>query len=226
MRAAPKLWKGVAHRRWRRAVGPSRRRTAFEDGEVLPLELVLANLERIVSSVSLPVSLDLESGYGKTPAEVAATVEKVLEAGAVGVNLEDQIIGSEGRYSVRTQRERIGAVRAAAERAGISLFINARTDIYLQARPEEHSEAHLEEAVSRARAYADAGASGFFAPGLRDAEAIKTLCDTSPLPVNIMLTDDTPDIQQLAALGVARVSAGPGPYKRAMEALKREVLSI
>ena len=198
----------------------------FEDGEALPLELVLANLRRIVASVALPVSLDIESGYGESADEVATTITSVLEAGAIGVNLEDQIIGGEGRYSAQAQSERIGAARSAAERTSIALFINARTDIYLQAKPEEHGKAHLGEAISRARAYAEAGAGGFFAPGLRDAEAIKTLCQAAPLPVNIMLTDDTPDVQKLAALGVARISTGPGPYRRAMDVLKREVQSV
>ena len=196
----------------------------FEDGEALPLELVLANLRRIVASVALPVSVDIESGYGESADEVATTITNVLEAGAIGVNLEDQIIGGEGRYSAQAQSERIGAARGAAERSGISLFINARTDIYLQAKPEEHNEMHLEEAISCAKAYAEAGAGGFFAPGLRNAKAIQTLCQASPLPVNIMLTDDAPNVQKLAALGVARISMGPGPYRRAVEALRREVL--
>ena len=198
----------------------------FEDGERLPLELVLANLKRIVASATLPVSLDVESGYGESAEEVAATVEEVIKAGAVGINLEDQIIRGEGRYSIQAQSERIAAVRKVADMLGVPLFINARTDVYLQTKPEAHGEAHLEEALSRAQAYADAGASGFFAPGLLEAQAIKTLCDASPLPVNIMLTNDTPNVQQLAALGVARISLGPGPYRRVVDTLRQEGLGI
>lgn len=195
----------------------------FEDGEALPLELALANLVRIVASVALPVSTDIESGYGESPAEVASTVRQVLEAGAVGINLEDQIIGRGGRYSVQMQCERLRAAREVAKDFGVPLFINARTDVYLQAAPEEHSEIHLEEAVNRAKAYAEAGSSGFFAPGLSDTRAIKTLCDTSPLPVNIMLTQSTLSAEELAALGVARISLGPGPYRRMEDALRQEV---
>ena len=197
----------------------------FEDRERLPLELVLANSERIVASVALPVSLDIESGYGESAAEVAVTIERVVKAGAVGINLEDQIIGGEGRYSVQAQCERLGAARGVADDLNIPLFINARTDIYLQAK-SEHGEAHLAEAIDRAKAYADAGANGFFAPGLRNARVIETLCHASPLPVNIMLTDDTPNIKQLAALSVARISAGPGPYRRMMDALRQELSDV
>lgn len=192
----------------------------FKDEEHLPLDLVLANLERIVASVKLPVSLDIESGYGKTPDEVAETIALVVETGVVGINLEDQIVGGEGRYSLKQQCQRIRAARRAAHTAGIPLFINARTDIYLQTSPEEHGKNQLEEAVARSTAYADVGANGFFAPGLRDSHAIQTLCERSPLPVNVMVMDDTPPIRQLTDLGVARVSFGPGPYIQAMNAIR------
>ena len=191
----------------------------FEDGELLPLDLVLANLERIVASVALPVSADIEGGYGKGPDEVAKTVKKVLDVGATGINVEDQIIGGEGRYSVSEQCQRIGAVRDVADKSSIPLFINARTDIYLQANPKDHGEKHLAEAVERAKAYAQAGADGFFAPGLRDPKAIHDLCEQLPLPINVMLTDDTLTLEELAALGVARVSYGPRPYRQVMESL-------
>ena len=191
----------------------------FEDGEQLPLDLMLANLARIVKSVALPVSADIEGGYGKSPCKVAETVKKVLEVGAVGVNLEDQVIGGKGRYSVGEQCRRIRAARDAADRVNIPLFINARTDVYLQVDPKAHGDEHLAEAVERSKAYAGAGADGFFAPGLRDPKAIRTLCEQSPRPVNVMLTDDTPTTKELATLGVARVSHGPRPYRQVMETL-------
>ena len=188
----------------------------FEDGEQLPLDLMLANLRRIVTSVDLLVSADIEGGYGKGPDKVAETVKGVIEAGAVGINLEDQVVGGEGRYDVAEQCQRIKAARDAADETGIPLFINARTDVYLQADPQERGDAHLAEAVERSKAYAEAGADGFFAPGLHDPEAIRALCEQSPLPVNVMLTDDTPTLKELAALGVARVSYGPLPYRKVM----------
>lgn len=102
----------------------------YEDGEKLPFDLALSNLKRIIASVNLPVTVDLEGGYGKTPAEIQGTVTKVIEAGAVGINFEDQIIGGNDLYSIEEQCTRIKAVREIAEQMSIPLFINARTDIF------------------------------------------------------------------------------------------------
>jgi len=200
-----------------------------EDEEKLPFELALANLKRIVACVNLPVTIDLEGGYGRRPAEVGATATQVIEAGAVGINFEDQIVGGDGLYSAEDQCARISAIWKAAEQAAIPLFINARTDIFLKADPATHSDDHFEEAVRRASAYGEAGASGFFAPGLRDVKRIGQLCELSPIPVNIMVLEDTPPSKDLAALGVARISYGPGPYLQAMAAVKeagRKALSM
>ena len=192
----------------------------YQDGEQIPLELALANLRRIVASVDLPVTFDVEGGYGRTPAEVAATATKVIEAGAVGINFEDQIVGGEGLYSIEEQAARIAAIREAANRAGVPLFINARTDIYLLLWGKEHRDEHLQEALTRAQAFADAGADGFFAPGLWDAAYIGKLCAQSPLPVNIMTMGNTPPNKEMAALGVARISYGASSYRQAMAAVK------
>jgi 2-methylisocitrate lyase-like PEP mutase family enzyme len=160
---------------------------------------------------------------------VKDTVAKVIEAGAVGINFEDQIVGGEGLYSIPDQCARIKAIREAADHASIPLFINARTDIYLKARAADHNEEHLQEAVRRASAYAESGASGFFAPGLKNVDFIEKLCERSPLPVNILMLPDAPSSKQLANLGVARISYGPIPYRQMIEALKeagRKALSI
>jgi 2-methylisocitrate lyase-like PEP mutase family enzyme len=201
----------------------------YEDGQNIPLDYALANLKRIVASVDLPVSLDLEGGYGDSSSELQASVTRVIEAGAVGINFEDQIVGGTGLYSIEGQRARIEALREAADQTTISLFINARTDIFLKADPADHSEEDLEEAIRRATTYAEAGASGFFAPGLRNARYIERLCEASPLPVNILVMPDVPPSKQLATLGVARISYGAGPYRLITEALKeagRKALSM
>jgi 2-methylisocitrate lyase-like PEP mutase family enzyme len=192
----------------------------FSDGEKLPLELVLENLKRVLASVDVPVTLDFESGYGRSPAGVKANVLRVIEAGAVGINFEDQIIGEEGLYSIEDQAARIKSVRAAAEQVNVPFFINARTDIFLKADPATHSEAHLEDAMRRASAFADAGASGFFAPGLRNAQSIEKLCAHSPIPVNILMVPDVPPTKTLAELGVARISYGGRPYFELMDIYK------
>ena len=192
----------------------------FEDGEKIPYELALKNLERIVATVALPVTLDLEGGYSTDLSELKENIRKVIAAGAVGINFEDQIVGGDGLYAIEDQSARIEAVREASEEASIPLFINARTDVFLKTYPREHDEVDLEEAVERAKAYAEAGASGLFAPGLRDQEFIKELCERSPIPVNIMVLPDTPPPKVLAQQGVARISYGAGPYRQITEALK------
>jgi 2-methylisocitrate lyase-like PEP mutase family enzyme len=192
----------------------------YIDAESIPLDTLLANLRRIVACVTLPVSLDFEGGYARQPADLQANITQVIEAGAIGINFEDQIVGGEGLYSVEEQVTRIAALRQAADQFGVPLFINARTDIFLQAPPEQHSDAHLEAAIRRAHAYAEAGGSGFFAPGLADAARIERLCAASPLPVNIMFLPYAPAPRQLAELGVARISYGPRPYRLVIEALK------
>ena len=122
-------------------------------------------------------------------------------------------------YSVEQQQTRIAAIREAADAMSIPLFINARTDVFLKNGPATHAE-HFDEASVRANAYAAAGASGFFAPGLKDPELIRRLCSLSPLPVNIMVMADTPSNKEMADLGVARISYGPGPYRKMIGALK------
>ena len=200
-----------------------------EDGERLPFALVLANLERIVAVVTLPVSIDLEAGYGTTPQGVAQAVTAVIRAGAIGFNLEDQISGREGLYPIVEQSARLAAARAAAGELGVPAFVNARTDLFLNAPPEAHDLRLLGAALERAVAYAASGADGFFVPGLRDEMLITQLCQRSPLPVNIMLQPGSPTPARLAALGVARISHGPGPYRLAMQLIEdaaREALRI
>jgi 2-methylisocitrate lyase-like PEP mutase family enzyme len=192
----------------------------YADGQQIPLEFALANLKRIVASVDLPVTIDLEGGYGDSPSELKESVAKVIDAGAVGINFEDRIVGGTGLYSIEGQRARIEALREASEETTIPLFINARTDVFLKADPASHSEEHLEEALRRATLYAEAGASGFFAPGLTNAKYIERLCEASSLPVNILVVPDVPSSKQLATLGVARISYGASPYRLMTEALK------
>lgn len=194
--------------------------SGFDDGEKLPFDFALANLERIVTSVDAPVTIDLEGGYTTDNSELRENIKKVIAAGAVGINFEDRIVGGAGLYTVEDQCARIEAIRETVEQASIPFFINARTDVFLKTYPAIHDEAQLDEAIRRAAAYAAAGASGLFAPGLRDAEFIKRLCGLSSLPVNIMVLPDTPSPGELAKLGVARISYGPGPYKQMMAALK------
>jgi len=192
----------------------------FDDGETIPLELVLANIKRIVDSVAVPVTLDFETGYATELSALKENIRNVIAAGAVGINFEDRIIGADDLQTIENQSARIRAVREAADEASIPFFINARTDVFLKTYPAKHDEGHLEEALQRADAYAEAGASGLFAPGLRDPDLIRKLCDRSPLPVNILTLPDTPPAQTMAELGVARISHGSGPYRQMTALLK------
>lgn len=192
----------------------------YDDGEKLPFDLVLANIQRIIASVDIPVTIDLEGGYGKSPTEVKENVIKIIESGVVGINFEDQIVDGEGLYSIEDQCARISAIRDVANHAEIPIFINARTDIFFKTDATNHNDALLDKALVRACAYAESGASGFFAPGLREARYIERLCEYSPIPVNIMVMPNTPKPKQLAELGVARISYGPGPYCQVIDFLK------
>lgn len=194
----------------------------FPDGEKMPLELVMDNLRRITQAVDVPVSIDLEAGYGATPDAVACTVSQAITVGAIGFNLEDQIIGGEGLYDIKEQIVRVSAARKAADKIGPSVFLNSRTDIFLKAPLETHNDAMLAEAITRAKAYEQAGADGFFAPGLADEKLIGRLCEATSLPVNIIALPHMPDTKTLASLGVARISYGPVPYRRMSQWLEEE----
>ncbi|MCF6275391.1 MAG: isocitrate lyase/phosphoenolpyruvate mutase family protein [Robiginitomaculum sp.] len=191
----------------------------YADGEKLRLGVALRNLKLIIDAVDIPVSIDLESGYGTEPRKVADTVLRAIELGAVGFNLEDQVMGAGALYGIKEQAARIAACRTAVDGVGISAFINAHTDVFLQAGADAQMEALLEDVMQRAQAYHNAGADGLFVPGLIDKAAIKTLCENAPMPVNIMVLPGCPDIEGLAKLGVARISHGPSPYQTAMQTI-------
>jgi len=192
----------------------------FDDGEKIPLPLVLANIKRIVESVALPVTLDFETGYATDLPSLKDNIRNVIAAGAIGINFEDRIIGDKELHTIDDQSARVRAIREAADETSIPLFINARTDVFLKTYPAQHNESELDEALRRADAYAEAGASGLFAPGLRDPDLIRKLCDRSSLPINILALPDTPPAKTMAQLGVARISHGAAPYRQMSAALK------
>ena len=198
----------------------------LDDGENIEIELVMSNLKRILSKVELPVTIDIEGGYGQNITEIQKTITEVINAGAVGINFEDQRIGSEEMYSCQEQCARIKGIRGVADELGIPLFINARTDLFLNKNPDLHNGELLEEAISRANAYSEAGADGYFAPGLINPLLIKKLCEISPLPVNIMITNATPTTQELTNLGVSRISYGPIPYLEMLKFIKAEAQKV
>jgi 2-methylisocitrate lyase-like PEP mutase family enzyme len=192
----------------------------YHDGEQVPLNLVIDNIARIVSATTLPVSLDFEGAYEVAPEGVAANTKAVLQTGVIGFNLEDQIVDGEGLYPISEQSARIAAMRGACHQAGVNAYINARTDIFLKAPHETHNQSMVDHAMERAFAYHQAGASGLFVPGLRDAALIAQVTAKSPMPVNVMAVDGGLDRAALAGLGVARISHGRRPWNKAMAFLK------
>jgi 2-methylisocitrate lyase-like PEP mutase family enzyme len=188
----------------------------FDDGEQIPMELLLDNARRIVGANDLPVTLDFEGAYARDPDTIGTHTRAALGTGVIGFNFEDQIVGGEGLYSIPDQAARIGAMRSACTTAGVNAFINARTDIFLKAPRDTHNIDMALHAIARSIAYSEAGASGFFIPGLVDPTLIKAVCDASPIPVNVMALPGAPDNIALANLGVARISYGPIPWAKAM----------
>jgi len=176
-----------------------------EDAGGLTRSTALEALRRIIAAVSVPVTADIESGYGGSPAEVASTVAEVIAIGAVGINLEDS--ASRALNDPTAQAERIAAAREAAVAAGIDLCINARIDTYFFGDPAE--------TVKRAAIYTEAGADVVFVPGLQDPVAIRELVAGISRPLNLMVGPGAPTVTELVALGVARISVGPAITARA-----------
>lgn len=171
----------------------------------LPRDEMIAATERIARTVRLPVTADIENGYGATPAEVGATARAVIEAGAVGVNLEDGLDAPPGLRPLDDAVARLRAARAAAEAAGVPIVINARVDVYVRGYGESAAQRY-DETLRRARAYLAAGADCIYPIGLGDAESIGGLARALDAPVNIMARPGVPDAATLTRLGVARVS--------------------
>ncbi|MGA3092941.1 MAG: isocitrate lyase/phosphoenolpyruvate mutase family protein [Terriglobales bacterium] len=207
--------KAIATSSWSVAVA-----NGFVDGERIPFDLAINNLRRIVSAVEVPVTVDLESGYGDRPEAVGMTIRMAIASGAAGCNLEDSFPADGKLRKPRDQADRIACARQVADEANTRFFLNARTDVFFQRSAEHHDNTMLEEAIDRARLYAEAGADGLFAPGLVDVHLIRRLADASQLPVNVMVADESPSVGVLAQNGVARVSYGPRPYLLAMKALE------
>lgn len=195
--------------------------SGYADGEHTPLAFAIDNLRRITEATDLPVTVDLESGYGDTPKKVGETVALAIDAGAIGCNLEDSFPENGTLRATGQQAHRIHHARQKAIEAGIPFFINARTDIFIQLSPDRHDSSIIAQAIERAHAYAEAGADCLFVPGLEELALIGDLAKASPLPINIMVSGATASIDALAKRGVARVSYGADAYVITMKALQQ-----
>ena len=186
----------------------------FADGEQVPLDFALANVERIARAVELPLTVDFEGAYSADPQQGAANVTRLAATGAVGCNFEDQVIGGEGVHPLDLQCRRISAIREAV---GPSFFINARTDLFL--KTDTYDDTLVDEVIERGKAFADAGASGFFVPRLSDERQVERVVSNVPLPLNLIAFPGAPPKTEWATAGVARISHGPFPHRALMNQL-------
>lgn len=187
----------------------------YPDGDAVPVDKVLATVAEIARVVGLPVTADIEGGYTDDLAGIAGFTRRLIDAGAVGVNFED------GARDPELHARKIAAMRQAAEKAGVGLFINARTDVYLAGLAE--GQAAYVETLRRAELYRQAGASGVFVPGPKDEDLIGRLASQVALPLNIMLLPGLAPAARLQALGVRRLSSATAPFRTAYAALATAV---
>lgn len=176
-----------------------------EDGEGMTFAEVLARVEQITAAVDVPVSVDIESGYGQPPARL---IEGLLDAGAVGFNIEDTVHGEGGRLrTVAEHAELVGALRNAADSTGVHVVVNARTDLFLRQDGDESD--RVDRAIARLTAAASAGADVLYPVGRLDADTLRRLATELPLPINAIAVPDQDDPATFGPLGVGRISFGP-----------------
>lgn len=186
----------------------------WPDGQKVPIGFALANARRIVRAVELPLTVDFEGAYSARPDEGAGNVALLKDTGAVGCNFEDQIVSGEGLHPLDLQVQRIKAIRSAV---GEDFFINARTDLALKV--EDHDDRLVDQVIERGKAFADAGASGFFVPRLGHPSQVERVAREVPLPLNLIAFPGSPEKRLWIEAGVARISHGPFPHRALMATL-------
>jgi 2-methylisocitrate lyase-like PEP mutase family enzyme len=190
--------------------------SGFGDGQQVPIDFAFANARRIAEAVDpLPLTVDFEGAYSTDPRQAGENVALLAQTGAVGCNFEDQVIGGEGVHPLDEQCRRIEAIRRAV---GDAFFINARTDLYIKAK--DHDDALVDQVIERGKAFADAGASGFFVPRLADPRHIERIVSAVALPLNAVAFPGAPPKAEWAAAGLARISHGPFPHRALMAQLE------
>ncbi len=196
----------------------------YPDGQRIPPEEMMARVGRIARAVRIPVSADVEAGYGSRPEDAAKTTRELIQAGAIGMNLEDT--GGDPNQpllDISLAVEKIKAAREAAMQLRVPVVVNARTDVYLLgAQPA----AGYDETLRRLLAYRDAGADCVFAPGLKDPEIIGRLVRDVQCPLNILAVSGSPSVAELEKLGVARVSLGSGPMRATLGLLRKMAIEL
>jgi len=191
----------------------------YQDGEKIPFDDLIFILKRIVKSVNIPVTADIESGYASNNAVLKENIKRLIDTGIAGINFEDSRHDEQKLFSKEEQSEKISLIKNTAAGNGSNLFINARTDVFIK---QNHlsKEEKLAEAIERGKAYKAAGADGFYPIFLKEKLSIKTMIKEVALPVNILMLPGIPDFSELKGIGVARISLGPGFLKYAIKSMK------
>jgi len=192
----------------------------YPDGQKIPADHMIRAIAQIAMAVKVPVTADVEAGYGEQPEHAGHTARRVIAAGAVGMNFEDaRGDARQPLVDLPLQLEKIRAIRETADKQGVRLVVNARTDVYLL--PVGDPAKRYDEAVRRLSAFRDAGADCVFVPGLRDAATIRRLVADLRCPVNVLAIPGSPSVAELASLGVRRISLGSGPMRATLGLLRR-----
>jgi 2-methylisocitrate lyase-like PEP mutase family enzyme len=191
----------------------------YDDGEQIPINDALARITQIAKSVQVPVTADFESAYADNETQLQKNIEGLLQTGVVGLNFEDYDRKTGSLYPTDVQCRRIGVIRKLADGAGIPLFINARTDVYLRSNLY-NAEQRLNETINRSKAYQDAGSDCLFAPGMKSKDELSRLINAVKTPVNIIAMPGIPDFDTLKEIGIARLSLGPGFLRIAISAMR------
>ena len=198
----------------------------YDDGEHIPFDDLLKILQRIVHSVHIPVTADIESGYANNNASLEDNIRQLIQAGIVGINIEDTDKQNGQLVSAEEQCEKIKLIRKIASEMEVPLFINARTDVYLKVKPDVTAEEKFSETLKRGRAYMAAGGDCFFPVFIKEKHDIEKLIAELNAPVNVIAIPGVPNLKTLKEIGVARVSIGPGFLKTAMLAMKELALTL
>ena len=181
----------------------------YQDGEHIPFSMLIHAVKQITTAVDLPLTVDMENGFSSSLSDLQDNIIQLLDAGAVGINIEDHIPGTKDIESIDAQCRRIETIRNTSDKYSVNLFINARTDIYHL----QHTPGIINQILERAKAFQSAGASGFYPILMNNYTELKSVTEATDLPVNVLLTKDVGDLQKLQQCGVRRVSLGPGLFK-------------
>ena len=198
----------------------------YDDGEQIPFDELLRILAKIAGSVSIPVTADIESGFSNSLTGLKENIIKVINTGVVGINIEDFDSQTNTLFDIATQCKKIALIKQTAAEIKIPIFINARTDVYIEPNSSATATEKLNEALKRGQAYIDAGADGFYPIAVKKEYDIQYLVSSLPCPVNILATQGVPDLVTLRNIGVARVSLGPGFLKLALQTMKDAALKL